>query len=81
LLGSGLCGLLVGGQLEVGEVVSIEVVVEVGVVEVYVLLLGAAGAGALRPKFLSELAPEACGGARRVEDVLLLRSRVQVGGV
>jgi hypothetical protein len=58
--------------LELGKVV---------IVEVHVLLLGAAGAGALRPQFLSELAPEARGGARRVEDVLLLRSRVQVGGV
>jgi hypothetical protein len=76
LLGSGLRGFLVGGEVKVGEVV-----VEVGVIEVHVLLLGDAGAGALRPKFLSELAPEACGGARRVEDVLLLRSRVQVGGV
>jgi hypothetical protein len=40
------------------------------------LLLGVAGAGALRPQFLSELTPEARGGAHRVEDVLLLCSRV-----
>jgi hypothetical protein len=45
---------------------------------VHVLLLGAAGAGALRPQFLSELAPEARGSARRVEDALLLRPRVQI---
>jgi hypothetical protein len=58
--GCGLRGFLVGGELEVGEVVG---------VEVHVLLLVAAGAGALRPKFLSE----ARRGARRVEDALLLR--------
>jgi hypothetical protein len=56
LLGSGLNDFLVGGELEVGEAVGVEVVVQVDVIEVHVLLLGAAGAGALRPQFLSELA-------------------------
>jgi hypothetical protein len=48
---------------------------------VHVLLLCAAGARALCPQFLSELALEARGGARRVEDALLLCLRVQVGGI
>jgi hypothetical protein len=69
--GSGLRGFLIGGALVLGEVV-----VKVVIVEVHVLLLGAAGAGALRSQFLSELAPEARGGARCVKDALLLRSRV-----
>jgi hypothetical protein len=63
-------------ELKVGEVVGVEVIVEV-----HILLLGATGVGALRPQFLSELAPEARGSTRRVEDALLLRSCVQVGGV
>jgi hypothetical protein len=45
LLGIGHRDFLVGGELEVVKVV---------VVEVHVLLPGAAGAGALRPQFLSK---------------------------
>jgi hypothetical protein len=58
LLGSVLHDFLVGGDLEVGEVVGVEVII----VEVHVLLLGAGGAGALCPQFLTELAPEAVAG-------------------
>jgi hypothetical protein len=44
LLGSGLRDFLVSGELEVGEVVGVEVIV----VEVHVLLLVVVGVGALR---------------------------------
>jgi hypothetical protein len=73
LLDSGLHGLRVSGELEVGEVVGVKVVVEVVVVEVHVLVLVAVGAGTLCPQLLAKLAPEALRGVRRVKDVLILQ--------